>query len=112
MSSCNAFESGLCKWTLSEATTYDMIVHDAEYLDFAAKYHAVGKEMENILEDYLKTVRGVSDLCEGEFSDSMKVFSDVVEQILKDGAGETLRGLNNAMSVYIGALDDADGNWN
>ena len=67
MSSCNAFESGLCKWTLSEATTYDMIVHDAEYLDFAAKYHAVGKEMEKILEDYLKTVRGVSDLCEGEF---------------------------------------------
>ena len=69
-------------------------------------------EMEKILEDYLKTVRGVSDLCEGEFSDSTKIFSDVVEQILKDGAGETLRGLNNAMSVYIGALDDADGNWN
>lgn len=112
MNSCKPYADGLCGLTLQSTTTYDMVVHDTEYLDFAAAYRAVGEKTEKILGDYLKTVRGVSDLCEGEFSDSLKVFSDVVEQLLKDGARETLRWLGDAMEAYIGALDKADGNWN
>lgn len=112
MSSCTPQTSGICLLTSAERITHDMVVYDVDYIDFADEYKKIGKELEKCLENYLKTIRGVSELCEGEFSDSLEAFGKIVEMLIKDGAKEILRRLGNEMEAYIKALDKADGNWN
>lgn len=104
--------SGLAGLTSSTAITYDMIVHDAEYLGSAKEYCKIGDELENCVERYLKIMRDVSELCKGEFSDSLKNFSDIVELLMTSSAKESLNALGKHMKTYIDELDSADGNWN
>ncbi len=112
MSSCSLTTDGICALTSTDVITHDMVVYDVDYMDFADEYKKIGKELEKCLENYLKTIRGVSELCEGEFSDSLEAFGEIVEMLIKGGAKETMRGLGKEMEAYILALDKADGNWN
>lgn len=84
-------------------------IYDSDYLDNASKYSAVGKELESILDRYVKTLNSLSAALSGDFADNIEHFSGDVEFYLNNSVNSIMRSVSNNMKNYINEIDEKDG---
>lgn len=92
--------------------TEKLIVHDADYLDWAEAYAALGEKLEEYLQKYISVLKNTALISNGQFAANLEKFAEGVELLLSSNAGGTLSILRNQMNNYIEDIDSADADWN
>ena len=96
----------------SNEFTKDLIVHDADYLDWADRYAALGEKIEEYTQKYITILKQTASVSSGQLAANLESFADSVSVLLSSNANGTLSILRNHMNNYIADIDSADGDWN
>ncbi len=86
----------------------DLVVYDDEYKTDADKYHNIGTEFENIVTEYISTMKRIGTNLEGKFADNVNDYVSIVEMLLNDVVKETYYEQERKMKSYVKEIDDAD----
>lgn len=84
-------------------------IYDSEYLDYSSSYKKIGKDLNNVIKKYLKTLDKLSNSLDGKFAANMKEYKEKVNFLIGDAINGGLQSLCSNMNEYIEEIDKKDG---
>lgn len=84
-----------------------MKVKDAEYVDASVNYRQFGKDLNDLVNDYIRALQSL-DRLQGTAADNIRNFAALAVTYMQNSYDGITQGLAANMANYITELDEAD----